>query len=144
VTPLVLEDGERAVLVDRGWIPEVENNPAERAKYDVQGQVEVEGYVALSQALSRRETIVPEEPQTEWYRVDIAAIQTQMPNTLLPIYISQAPGDKQELPYRLEQTVDLSEGSHLGNAMQWFIFCLGLGIAYVIYVRKNMLDGELA
>lgn len=144
VTPLLLENGETAVLVDRGWIPEAENNPAGRAKYDEHGQVMVEGYAALSQALSQRETSVPEEPQTEWYRVDIAAIQPQMPYDLLPIYVLQAPGDEQELPYRRELEVDLSEGSHLGYAMQWFTFSLGLGIAYVIYVRKSIQEGGVS
>lgn len=144
VTPLLLENGETAVLVDRGWIPEAENNPAGRAKYDEHGQVTVGGYAALSQALSQREASVPEEPQTEWYRVDIAAIQPQMPYDLLPIYVLQAPGDEQELPYRRELEVDLSEGSHLGYAMQWFTFSLGLGIAYVIYVRKSIQEGGVS
>lgn len=142
VTPLLLEDGETAVLVDRGWIPEVQNNPADRTKYNLPGPVTVEGYAALSQALSRRESNVPDEPQTEWYRVDIAAIQPQIPYELLPIYVLQAPGDERELPYRREPEIDLSEGSHLGYALQWFTFSLGLGIAYVIYVRKNMLEGS--
>ena len=142
ITPLLLADGETAVLVDRGWIPEVENNPVDRAKYDVTGPVTVEGYAALSQALLHREAVVPEGPQTEWYRVDIAAIQPQMPYRLLPIYALQAPEDNQELPYRREPEIDLSEGSHLGYALQWFTFSLGLGIAYVIYVRKNMLEGD--
>ena len=142
ITPLLLADGETAVLIDRGWIPEVDNNPVDRAKYDVSGQVTVEGYVVLSQALLDREVSVPEEPQTEWYRVDIAAIQPQMPYELLPIYVVQAAEGNQELPYRREIEVDLSEGPHLGYALQWFTFSLGLGIAYVIYVRKSMQKGE--
>ena len=75
VTPLLLEGDQRAVLVDRGWIPEVESDPVNRAKYDISGQLTVEGYAALSQSLSGGKLSVPEEPQTEWYRVDIAAIQ---------------------------------------------------------------------
>jgi surfeit locus 1 family protein len=141
ITPLLLEDGEKAVLVDRGWIPDAENNPAGHAKYHIDGQVTVEGFGALSQALIGRETSIPEEPQVEWYRVDIAAIQPQMPYDLLPIYIRQAPGNIQELPFRQELEVDLSEGSHLGYALQWFTFSLGLGIAYVIFVRKNSQEG---
>jgi len=144
ITPLLEAGGERAVLVDRGWIPEVDNNPVDRATYDVTGQVKVEGYTAMSQALRGREISVPEEPVTEWYRVDIAAIQPQMPYELLPIYVMQAPGDNQTLPYRREQEIDLSEGSHFGYAVQWFIFSLGLGIAYVVYVRKSMKEGESA
>lgn len=141
VTPLVLQGDESAVLVDRGWIPEAENNALDRAQYNVEGQVKVEGYAALSQALSGREPYIPEEPQSEWYRIDIAAIQPQMPYTLLPIYIRAAPGDKQELPFRRAQEIDLSEGPHLGYALQWFTFSLGLGIAYVIYVHKHMQEG---
>ena len=142
VTPLLLADGPGAVLVDRGWIPEAENNPAGRAEYDISGEVQVEGYVALSQELPRGGQSIPEEPQMEWYRVDIEAIQAQMAYDLLPIYILQAPTDEQELPYRREQDIDLSEGPHLGYALQWFTFSIGLGIAYVVYVRKSMLEGE--
>jgi surfeit locus 1 family protein len=142
ITPLLRADGKKAVLVDRGWIPEAENNPVDRATYDVNGPVKVEGYVALSQVIRGRESSVPEEPVTEWYRVDIAAIQPQMPYELLPIFVVQAPEDNQVLPYRPEQEIDLSEGPHLGYAVQWFIFSLGLGIAYVIYVRKSMKDSK--
>ncbi len=102
------------------------------------------GYAALSQALSRRQTAVPEDPKTDWYRVDIAAIQPQMPYKLLPIYVLQAPDEKQVLPFRREQEIDLSEGPHLGYAMQWFTFSLGLGIAYVIFVRKSVKEGEIS
>ncbi len=142
ITPLVAEDGETAVLVDRGWIPETDNNPIDRAKHDVSGVVTVAGYAALSQALSGRKSEVPEESQTDWYRVDIAAIQPQMPYRLLPIYVLEAPGEELALPFRREQAIDLSEGSHLGYALQWFTFSVGLGIAYVIYVRKSVIEGE--
>ena len=60
VTPLLLENGETAVLVDRGWIPEAENNPIGRANFDVDGQVTVEGYAALSQTISGRGNGWPE------------------------------------------------------------------------------------
>jgi surfeit locus 1 family protein len=145
ITPLLRADGEMAVLVDRGWIPEAENNAVDRSKYDVSGPVKVEGYVAMSQALRGRESSVPVEPVTEWYRIDIASIQPQMPYELLPIYVVQAPEDiQQDLPYRTAQEIDLSEGSHLGYAVQWFIFSLGLGTAYVVYVRKGMKESESA
>lgn len=142
VTPLVLRGGDRAVLVDRGWIPERENNPADRAKYDETGEITVEGYAALSQTLPNGRSSGPEEPQSEWYRIDIAAIAAQMPYKLLPIYVLQAPENNAELPFRSEPEIDLSEGPHLSYAIQWFIFSLGLGVAYVIYVRKSMKEGE--
>jgi len=144
ITPLILADGEKAVLVDRGWIPEADNNPTGHAKYDVFGPVTIEGFVALSQSLSRRASSEEEGPQVEWYRVDIAAMQPQMPYDLLPVFVLQAPEGNEQLPYRIEPEFDLSEGSHFGYAMQWFIFSLGLGIGYVLYVRKNMKERDSA
>lgn len=146
ITPLVFPDGETAVLVDRGWIPEADNNPAGHAKYDVPGPVTIEGFVALSQALPGGSETTPLQSggsetasiQKDWYRVDVAAIGQQMPYELLPFFVLQAAEDNSQLPFRTDPEIDLSEGSHLGYAFQWFIFSLGLGIGYGLYVRKNM------
>ncbi len=138
ISPLVFEDGETAVLVDRGWIPEADNIPDARVKYDVPGVVTVHGYVVLSEALTGRSGVEPQEPQDQWYRVDVDAIQRQMPYELLPIYVVQAADDNSQPPFRSEPQTDLSEGNHLSYAMQWFIFSLGLGIGYVLFVNKQM------
>jgi surfeit locus 1 family protein len=139
ITPLVLADGATAVLVDRGWIPDAQANATDAAAYDVTGLVTVEGAAAKSQMISRGAAVEPSGSQFEWYRVDVAAIQRQMPYELLPIYVRQAPPPEGNLtlPYRSAPEIDLSEGSHLSYALQWFIFSMGLGIAYVIFVNKN-------
>jgi surfeit locus 1 family protein len=139
ITPLVLADGATAVLVDRGWIPDAQANAADAAAYDVTGLVTVEGAAAKSQMISRGAAVEPSGSQFEWYRVDVAAMQRQMPYELLPIYVRQAPPPEGNLtlPYRSAPEIDLSEGSHLSYALQWFIFSMGLGIAYVIFVNKN-------
>jgi surfeit locus 1 family protein len=150
ITPLVFADGETAVLVDRGWIPEADNNPAGYAKYDVPGPVTIEGFVALSQALPGGSETAPLQSggsettplQKDWYRVDVAAIGRQMPYDLLPFFVLQAAEDNSQLPFRTDPEIDLSEGSHLGYAFQWFVFSLGLGIGYGLYVRKNMKEND--
>ncbi len=144
VAPLVLDE-ETAVLVDRGWIPDAEAAPENWAAYDEAGMVTIDGYAALSQTLSRAAAnSQPTGPQQEWYRVDIAAIQPQMPYRLLPIYILQAPANEtlQELPYRSKPTFDLSEGPHLSYAIQWILFTLILGGGYLYYVRRNTVQPE--
>ena len=40
-------------------------------------------------------------------------------------------------PFPVNLTIDLSEGSHLGYAGQWFIFSILLGIGYPVYVKKQ-------
>lgn len=139
ITPLVDESGETAVLVDRGWIPDSDASPAQWAKYDETGPISVTGYVALSQTVSRPAgNPVPDNPQQTWYRVDIAAMQPQLPYTLLPVYVIQSPEEgNSEPPLRRARQVELSEGNHFSYAMQWFLFALLLGGGYLIYVNKS-------
>jgi len=145
ITPLVLDGSQTAVLVNRGWIPDAESTREARAAYNVPGEVEITGYVALSEKLSREPTVTPEGPQVKVYRVDVEALQAQMPYTLLPFYIVQdVENDNEQLPYRLERQIDLSEGSHLSYAMQWFIFSIGLGVAYLVFVNRNIHQAEKA
>jgi surfeit locus 1 family protein len=132
VAPLVLDGGDTAVLVDRGWVPEDNNYAA----YDESGPVIINGYIALTQTLNRGGTLTDE---LAWYRVDIAAIQTQMPYKLLPIFIKQAPGENNDQPpLRSEREVDLSEGPHMGYAVQWFLFSTILGVMYIALVNKDL------
>lgn len=145
ITPLVLDDGETAVLVDRGWIPDEQQDPEFWSQYDETGKISVDGYIALSQIISRNTAEpVPGDPKQEWYRVDIAAIQPQMPYDLLPVYVMQSPSPEgnMALPFNEGRNVEITEGNHMSYALQWFIFCIGLGTAYVIYINKWITDQE--
>lgn len=142
VTPLLLDGREEAVLVDRGWIPFEEQAPSNWDQFDVPGPVTVEGYIQLSQT-SRRAS-PPEAPALEWYRVNVEAMDRQLPYDLLPVYVLQAPPPEgnQALPFRETPEFDLSEGSHLGYAIQWFVFMLMLGIGYLYFVQRQG-NGEI-
>ena len=141
ITPLLLDDGETAVLVDRGWIPDAEL--PEQTKYDETGFVAVAGYIGLSQTLSRQPP-PPDTPQTEWFRVDVAAIQAQMPYQLLPFYVIQTPlvEGNVALPFHPSPDIDLSEGPHLGYAIQWFTFTLITMGGYLAFVNKSRVADE--
>jgi cytochrome oxidase assembly protein ShyY1 len=106
--------------------------------------VTVTGYIKLSQTVSGTEgaVVASQRPRSEWYRVDVAQIEEQMPYELLPIYLQEAPpetGDS-ELPFRSELDSDLSEGNHLSYAIQWFIFAAILAGGYVVFVGKRTED----
>ena len=137
ITPLLIEGSSRAVLVDRGWVPYTES----QHQFDEPGPVTVTGLIQLSQPLPAAQAAPPKpgDPQTDWYRLDIAAIQAQMPYQLLPVYIQQSPppGGNSTLPYRVEPVFDLSDGPHLGYAIQWYSFALIFGGGYGYYVYKN-------
>lgn len=151
LAPLVLADGQTAVLVDRGWIPNSEADVAQWTQFDETEPITLTGYVALSQTISRLGATesIPTEPQKEWYRVDIAAIQAQMPYDLLPVYVIQSPSPEGDSapPFHAPREIDLSEGSHLSYAIQWIFFALLLGGGYLVVVHKsfaNEMENEQA
>lgn len=139
VTPLVLADGTTAVLVDRGWIPAADVTAGDFGQFDEAGQLSVVGAIQPSQTLSGDRQTEPTGPQTQWYRIDVEAIQGQMPYGLLPFYLLQTPleGVQETLPYRVAAEIDLSEGPHLGYAIQWFLFAAVLGIGYARFVSTH-------
>ncbi len=136
IAPLVLEDGETAVLINRGWIPDDAIN--QLANWNKPGQVTVNGYVSLSQVLDRSSNTTP-TAELAWFRVDIDQIQAQLPYKLLPFYVTEWTEEEEigELPVHLSREIDLSDGPHLSYAIQWFIFSLMLGVGYLVFVRRS-------
>jgi surfeit locus 1 family protein len=153
VVPLVLAGANEAVLVDRGWIPFDDVQTGRWQQYDDQrGTVAISGRVQPSQILFGRAaeqasaSAGAQQARTEWYRIDIEAIQGQMPYTLLPVYLLESPGSQGNtaLPYRIEPEVDLSEGPHLGYAAQWFAFAVVAGVVYVSVLRSRLGKQQVA
>ena len=148
VTPLILAGTDTAVLVDRGWIPESDVSREGLSAYERPGLVAIDGYIALSEKISRQPSAVsaPTGELNEVFRVDIAAIQPDLPYTILPFYVKESPPETAQTapPLLTEREVDLSEGPHLGYAVQWFIFSIGLGVAYVIFVNHQLRSSQNA
>ncbi len=137
ITPLVIAGGDRAVLVDRGWIPYAESAPANWPKFAQPGVIEVRGRILATQTAPLPVAPVSKR-QDSWFRVDIAALQRQVSHPLLPIYIEQSPDPAwTKLPYRSEPDLDLSEGSHLGYALTWFALAAMLAVGYAGYALKH-------
>ena len=141
VTPLLLDDGT-AILVDRGWIPYQDAELAARGEYDEAVAASIIGRAHDSQT-AQGDVPPPAEPQAEWFRIDVEAIQPQMPYELLPFFLVQLPEAGRAfdaLPGRdaaaLNPVYDLRDPSmHLSYALQWFTFALIFGFGYVQLVR---------
>ena len=83
--------------------------------------------------------VPPEGEQREWFRVDVGALQQQMPYALEPGFILQLPEEGRttaQLPIRTEPPL-LDEDNHLSYAIQWFTFALILGFGYIMLVRSQ-------
>lgn len=131
VTPLLLEGREAAVLVDRGWIPFAERDFAGLEQYQVEGLISVEGVVKTSQSqvslplLPTPASGSLEDPRPSWPALDVPAIQAQVPYELLPFYLALTePAPRTGAAPIPNPDLELSEGPHLGYAIQWFAFAL--------------------
>jgi surfeit locus 1 family protein len=77
-------------------------------------------------------------PLKAWNLMNVGGIDKQIPYPILPVYVQQAPDPAWTgLPLRSLPTLDLSEGPHMGYALQWFGFALLLGIGYPFYIRRQ-------
>ncbi len=145
LTPLRIAGSDRAVLVDRGWIPYEETENGQWPQYAEPGEVIVRGQIRASRqdtglGFRTDPTPLPGERLTAWNQPNIAAIGAQLPYPLLPIYIQQAPDPDPDtvLPYAGLPPLDLSEGSHLGYAGQWFMFAIVFAVGYLVFVRHQL------
>ncbi len=138
LAPLQIGGSERAILVNRGWLPVAESDPAGWSQYDEPGMVEIAGVIQLGDRPPRGAE-EPTERQLEWFRVDVQGINAQTPYDLLPVYILETPTGEaiDGRLIKLEPEIDLSEGPHLSYALQWFSFTLMLGGGYVYYVYRD-------
>ena len=147
VTPMRLGDG-RAILVARGLVPYSESTPEFWPKFVEPADTQIVGMLQESQTLAGAK--LPEGAQIEWFRIDLEAIQRQLPYELLPVFVTQLPEPGRKytaLPYR-EVPFTIEEGNHFSYAIQWFMFAAILGIGYIQFMayqeRRNQRIAALA
>jgi surfeit locus 1 family protein len=152
LTPLRVAGSDQIVLVDRGWIPAEAYESGDWSEFNEPGKVEVQGIIRNSRSKadygSRTDPLpaAGEPALRAWNFVNIPAIAQQSQLDLLPVYIQQSPElAHTDLPYRDVPELELTEGSHMSYALQWFLFAGILAVGYPIYVyrqesRKNKLQ----
>lgn len=145
LTPLRIDGGDTAILVDRGWIPYDKATPADLPGYRHGDRGTVTGYGHIATppqargSLPRPPAGAPAARQAAYFTVDLAAIQRQTPLQLLPFWVQQSPSagqDARALPIpNLDLTLD--DGPHLGYMVQWWAFALILLVGYVAMATQD-------
>ena len=136
VTPLVLDNG-KAVLVNRGWVPDEKKNPATRAAGQVAGAVDVVAITRLNQVPG---WITPHNApdRNVWLYVDVPAMQ-QAAAISQPgsdyWFAADATPNPGGYPLGGQTRIDLPN-DHLQYAFTWFAFAVILTVIYVIYSRN--------
>ena len=145
VTPLRISGTNMAILVDRGWIPGDSYESGNWSSFNEPGIVEVIGVIRREQSKAeignRTDPAINsgDAPRRVWNFVNIDQISKQIPYPILSVYIQQSPNPaKQGLPIRSTPDIQITEGPHLGYAIQWFTFALIAGIGYLIYFYRQV------
>jgi len=134
VVPLLLDDG-RVVLVNRGFVPlGVDDPPLPGTEVEVLGRL---------RPSEERSAVGARDPSdgllTEVQRLDLVRLSRQFTD-LAPVYlelVSSSPAEADGLPQPVVRP-DLSEGSHLSYAVQWFIFAGAVVVGWVLAVRLSI------
>lgn len=143
VTPLVLEGGGAAVLVDRGWLPLTGPTEVDGGRFPPPtGLIEVLGLIRNPPR--RTSSFSPYDPVPEpgdaplkaWFWLDPSLIAGQLATPLLPVVVVADPTAPDAWP-RADTTVVLDEGSHLGYAIQWFSFAAITTVGLIAYWRTT-------
>ena len=146
VTPLELDGGSGAVLVERGWVPFAMDAPPIAEAAPPEGEVTVSGILFPTQEATRYGTsgssgapsTAGPERLTFLSVTDVDRIQPQVDIPLLPVSIllqEQTPL-ADGLPIPGAPPVQ-SEGNHQSYALQWFFFAaIALG-GYPLLLRRS-------
>jgi surfeit locus 1 family protein len=122
VSPLVLEGGKTAVLVNRGFVPTPDAVTVQTDPVREFGQVRVEG--TAHAAPSGSGAPLKRNGGTTWTRLDLEALGKRIPYQLAPVYIRQSPDTAlPRFPRRLDP-IPIDDGPHLSYAIQWFAFAV--------------------
>jgi surfeit locus 1 family protein len=73
-----------------------------------------------------------------WNNADLEQIASQLPYPVLPVYIQEQPDPADAAPpIPFQPELELTEGPHMGYALQWFTFTAILVAGYPFFVRKQ-------
>ena len=142
LTPLLF--GGETIIVDRGWIPADGNStPADWRSYDEAGTVHISGQIRRGQTKPAFGGVADKLPENGaklavWNNADLENIASQMPYPVLPVYVQPEtdPSDTAP-PIPFQPEVEITEGPHMGYALQWFTFAAILFVGYPFFLRKQ-------
>ncbi len=140
ITPLLLTGGggERAILVNRGWVYSADAARVELDRWREADTVEVSGY--LEQLGSPAGAPVPAEVAPRiWYRLDPTALAAVFPYGLetTQLVAREVQPNAGAAPVRVGMP-GLEQGPHLSYAFQWFAFGAIALIGVTALIRQDV------
>jgi surfeit locus 1 family protein len=142
MAPVVLDGSSLIVLVDRGWIPSADAARIDPEPFRMSGSVVLEGMLQRFAEGSvdgvPAWTAVGADSILTMRRLDAAFLSAHLRDPLFPLYLQQLTGPGTSGPPYPAEMPTLSEGPHLGYAVQWFGFgAIFLGGLVLLVIRRS-------
>lgn len=131
IVPFELGSGKR-VLVDRGFVPQDQRDPATRAATIVEGVQQIDGVLRWPQDTSFW-TPEADVAKREWYSREVGPLAEAMMTD--PVLIVAGPSGSDGWPRGREVKVHI-RNKHLPYAIQWFAIAGVWLLMSLIWVRK--------
>lgn len=137
LTPLLTADG-RAVLVDRGWVPEDRTHPAARPESQPEGTVMALGIARYREDDEAAWMTPDNQPErATWYWYDMAALRAATGLDLLPVVVeADASPNPGGLPVGGRTRTELPN-RHLQYVVTWYGLALTLAAVYIAFRIKR-------
>jgi len=144
LTPLQIDGSPQVILVNRGWVSADINTNEQLDGLTPAGTVELEGIIRRSQTepplnLQADAPLSPGEAyRLKWRLANLGEIEKQIPGVDTSVFFQiKANFDVDAVPLPQQPEIEITEGPHLGYAIQWFIFSLLVLAGYPVFVRKQ-------
>ena len=138
LTPFILENLNKAILVDRGWISLDDINQMEKIDQLSASIHQIQGVLRLGEEKnSFGSNFARNENDPNFLLlVNIKRLDEQIADDLLPVYIQVENKLIDGLPYPQIVEEEITEGPHLGYAVQWFFFASVVVVGYPFFIKK--------
>lgn len=140
LTPLLIEGSDRAVLVDRGWVPAAADRGRLPDITTVSGDpLQVRGIADSGPSVGFRmgEAVVETKWPLRLQYLDYEAIGLRLPYPILPYLIRLNMDEPNGYRRDWEPVSEMGAATHLGYAVQWFGLALALAVIYVVVNTKR-------
>ncbi len=141
ITPLVIENTDARILVNRGWLPAPDAASVDPHPYALPGSTEVTGIILPNEGAG--EDPVPAvlevdgRPVMTYQRLDFELMENRTGEPLLPVILQQLSDPDPTAPPSAVALPALDEGPHLSYALQWFSFAIIAVVGFAIMVLRQ-------
>jgi surfeit locus 1 family protein len=130
-----------AVIVNRGWVP-LDFSESEMKEFQPQGNVSISGVIRLGLVDTTFKnglgTVEADGSIRYWKYINLEKLSEQIPYEIESIYIEKMAKENELYPVPAFKDIEITQGPHLGYAIQWFFFAALLGGGYPVFIRKTL------